>query len=509
MGAPYFYAAVSGFLSGIFLESVHSIPTTVSIVFLLLGFFCGVQLFTFRKTLELKHQYLFVLCVALVAFGIGTIRTHYVPTRIPYPFASLLGTKSVVEGVIVVPPDTRESSNRLTVEIEQGGESTRIIASASLRDTYHVGDRVRVTGTIKSPEPFDGDGGRVFRYDQFLAKDGVFGLASPANVEIVGRDTRPWFVFLRSLEYVKDGFVRAIRQSIPEPESALAIGILAGGKQGLGAQLLDAFTITGMLQIVVLSGYNVMIVAEGVLVVLRKLPKKTALILAALVIALFVLAAGAGTAAVRAGIMALIALFARGAARTYDVLRSLFVALVLMLLVNPSLLVFDPGLQLSFMATLGLILGSTHIGNRLHWIHNPTLHEMVATTLAAQAAVLPVLLYQSGNLSFVAIPANLLAMPVLPAAMAASALSAVCAFLFSSYAPLIALIAGVPAYLLLTYVIHIAEIGASVPFANVIIPAFSAWLLIPTYGILGWWVWKQKEIAPHTESAGRFYGTAY
>ncbi|KND51475.1 MAG: competence protein ComEC [Parcubacteria bacterium C7867-007] len=509
MDAYYFYAAVFGFLLGVFLSLILGVPLLVCIGILLLGIFCGIQGIVFRKSLELNLRYVLVVSVALVAFSVGSVRTHYASTQISRAFQPVLNTKSVIEGVIISPPDIRESSNRLTVEITKGTERTRIIASASLRDTYHVGDRVRVTGTIKAPEPFDSDGGRVFRYDQFLAKDGVFGSASPADVQIVGRDTRIWLSFLRSLEYVKDGFVRAIGQSIPEPESALAVGILAGGKQGLGKELLDAFTVTGMLQIVVLSGYNVMIVAEGVLAVLHRVRKRIALTIAAVVITLFVLAAGAGTAAVRAGIMALIALLARGTYRPYDVLRALFLALTLMLLINPLLLVFDPGLQLSFMATLGLILGSTPIGARLLWIKNATLHEMLSTTLAAQAAVLPILLYQSGNLSFVAIPANLLAMPVLPAAMAASALAAVCSFAVSSFMPILALIAGIPAYILLTYVIHIAQVGASVPFANSIIPAFSAWWLIPIYALLGWWVWRQKKNTPHDERARHLYATAY
>lgn len=495
MDAYYFYAAVFGFLSGVFLRSLAQVPITYALIIGLISCVCISGFAFVRKKSNSRPVVKFVLVASLflLAASIGIWRTHTAPTELPSTFVPLLDKKNIFVGVVVAPPDLRESSDRLTVEIERGDGKTRIIASASLRDTYHVGDIVRVTGLLKEPEPFDSDGGRIFRYDQFLAKDGVFGLVSPAQVEVVGQSRSAWLAFLRFLERIKDAFIHAIGQSIAEPESALAVGIIAGGKQGLGTRLLDAFTVTGMLQIVVLSGYNVMIIAEGVLATLRALPKRTALSIAAIVIALFVLAAGAGTAAVRAGIMALISLFARGTNRTYDVLRALFAALILMLLAEPLLLVFDPGLQLSFMATLGLVLGSNLMEVWLVRIRNATFREMLATTLAAQAAVLPLLLYQSGNLSFVAIPANLLAAPVLPAAMAASAIAALCAFVLAPIHPVLPFISGIPAYLFLTYVTHVAEIGANVPYANIILPAFPAWWLVPAYVVLGWIVWKEKK----------------
>ncbi|MDB5265465.1 MAG: Competence protein ComEC [Parcubacteria group bacterium] len=495
MEAYYFYAAVFGFLFSVFVRSLIAVPE-----WCLAGVAIGIVVCA-GLICVIRYRWLVLLCVFLVASFVGIERTSYAPIALPPEFNSLLDKKVTLEGTIVVPPDLRESSDRLTVEVTRDSVKTRIIASAGLTPAFHVGDRVRVSGMLKTPAPFDGDGGRIFRYDQFLAKDGVFGIMQPAQVYIIGRDSSAWLSFLRILEYIKDTFDAAVERTIPQPESALAIGIIAGGKQGLGTRLLDAFTIAGMLQIVVLSGYNVMIVAEGVLAVLRTAPKRTALIIAAVTITLFVLAAGAGSSAVRAGIMALLALTARGTHRTYDVLRSLFAALVLMLLWNPLLLTFDPGLQLSFMATLGLVLGSNLIEKKFLWIRNGTFREMLATTLAAQIAVLPVLLYQSGNLSLVAIPANLLAMPVLPAAMAVSAIAALCAFIFSSFVPMLTLIVGIPAYILLAYVIGIADYSARIPYANIILPAFPAWWLVPAYAFLGYVVWSEKKKAAQAELA--------
>jgi competence protein ComEC len=495
MGAYMFYAAAAGFLAGVFLHSIFNIPLWFSAIEFLLALGWGGAYFVLKRnrSSHLLRRICASTSIVLVSFLVGAVRTSFAPTTLPATLSTLLEKSVTLEGTIVVPVDQRESNDLITVEVERNAARTRILGTVSAHSTLHVGDRVRISGTLKKPEAFASAGGRVFRYDQFLAKDGIFTIIQPAYAKNVGRDPNPWLACLRALEGIKNTFVRAIQDALPEPESALAIGITAGGKQGLGKQLIDAFTVAGMLQIVVLSGYNVMIVAESVLALLGSLPKRIALATAAIVIALFVLAAGAGSSAVRAGVMALIALTARATHRTYDVLRALFAALILMLLWNPLLLAFDPGLQLSFMATLGLILGSNLIEVRLSWIGSSTLREMTATTLSAQIAVLPLLLYESGNLSLVAVPANLLAMPVIPIAMALSAIAAGCALLLGPVSPFLSIVAGIPAYVPLAYVINVAEYAARVPFANVIIPAFSAWLLIPAYSALGWLVFRFKN----------------
>jgi competence protein ComEC len=214
--------------------------------------------------------------------------------RVPDDFIPLVNTEVELGGVVVRMPDQRETSTRVTVRILQGTKETNIIARVSRYQQIAVGDLVRVQGVIARPEPFITDGGRTFAYDDFLLKDGVTLLMPQAHMEIVGESGEVWLQFLRRLSVLRAWFSHSLTLALPEPESALASGIIVGGKQGLGEELLDAFTVAGMLQLVVLSGYNVAIVADGVLRMLGFLPKKLAAGVAALTIVCFVLAAGAG-----------------------------------------------------------------------------------------------------------------------------------------------------------------------------------------------------------------------
>jgi len=423
------------------------------------------------------------LC-CILAIAIIIVRFERAPSALPEAFAPLIDASDTITGVIVALPDVRETSQRITVELRSGIESTRIVASTALYPSLHAGDEVRVSGTLKRPEPFETDGGRVFAYDQFLRKDGIFAVMQPAHAVVIGERKTPWLFLLRTLQGLKQAIVSSLGQSLPEPESSLAVGLIVGGKQGLGDRLIDSFTRAGMLQIVVLSGYNVMIVADALVRCLSMLPKKAAYGFGMASIACFILMAGAGSSALRAGLMAAIALSARTFGKRYDVLRALFASALLLGIWNPLMVVYDPGFQFSFLAAFGLIVGTPLLVPRLLFLKHPALIEAVAGTLAAEFALLPLLLWQTGNLSLVSVLANIVAMPAVPYAMGAGVLAGAAAFLLGHAAPVFATIAGIPAYLPLAYIIKVATLLASLPFAEVVLPAFPFWMAGAAYAAL-------------------------
>lgn len=480
--------AIIGFASGIVLGTFYSFPWPLLAFAALLAF---LHLVFSRSSVGVAMA----LCVLALLAGVG--RSSLVPQVPPDVFLPLFDTKHEFVGTVIGDPDIRETTQRVTVEVEHEGSRMKLIAIMGLYPELRRVQHVEVVGTLERPEPFDTSGGRVFRYDHFLAKDGIFGIMSFAKVEVVGKASPVNRVF-GALDGVKHAFIRGLEQGLPEPYAALAAGIIAGGKQGLGKELLDAFTLAGLVHIVVLSGYNIMIVAEGVLKSLSFLPKRVAAFAAVGVIGLFVLVAGAGAASVRAGIMAGLGLFARATGRTYDALRALLFVLVLMLCANPLLLVYDPGFQFSFAATLGLILGASSIEAHLWRMKPALLRDIIATTLAAQLFVLPLLLYQTGNLSLAALPANIVALPLVPLAMLLSAIAGVVGMIIPVIAPVFAL----PALATLWYLVEVARIAASLPFASSTVPAFS-FVLVPVLylGVAGI-VWVLKRNAPVTRVTG-------
>ncbi|HEX7651351.1 MAG TPA: ComEC/Rec2 family competence protein [Candidatus Paceibacterota bacterium] len=490
------FIIVIGFSAGALIESLLSLAWPTA------AFFTLISALAYGAWHITRERHALIAFAALAACSAGMARAELAPHALPPAFAPLIQTDSAIEGIIAADIDTRETSQRVTVEIEKNGEHTRMLAVAPSYPAFSYGERVRVRGTPELPAPFDGEGDRTFRYDRYLAKDGIFAIIQRARVDVTAPRSGLFTRVHGALYDAKDTFIRALSRALPEPEAGLAAGILTGGKQGLGKTLLAAFTAAGLVQIVVLSGYNVAIIASGVVRALAFLPRRAALGIAALCIVLFVIAAGSGSSAVRAGMMACLALYARGSGRSYDALRALAAAVLIMLLWNPLLLAFDPGFDLSLAATLGLILLTPAVMLRLAFIRNAALLDAAATTGAAQAAVLPLLLYQTGNLSLVSFPANVIVSFAVPMAMLLSAIAGVVALAVPAIAP----VAGIPAYVLLLFIVKIAEWSAALPLATFSIPAFPFIFAVVAYTLLACIAYRHRK-APAAYAAGAFPGT--
>jgi competence protein ComEC len=412
------------------------------------------------------------------------------------------------DAVVVSDPDVREKSQRIAIEVQGAGMLAVMPLSADVR----VGDLVHVNGTLTLPQAFETDNGRTFRYDKYLQARGIRFLISFGSIYTV--EPAPWYSLPAALARVKHAFLDGLNRALPMPASALAGGIVIGGKAGLGTALTDAFTRSGLVQIIVLSGYNVMIVAEWVMAFLTlfALPRRLRYAAGGAGLLLFVGIAGISSTAVRAAIMAIIALYARATGRSYAASRALLFAVLLMLLWNPLYLAFDPGFGLSVAATAGIIWLSPIIeqlliaAKRRIFLRVITLSatfpsgkaersqkdssssgfwvNTIATTLAAQISVLPLLLYNIGLFSLVALPANLLVNPLVPLAMAAAAVAGVAGMTIGTFFPLIAVIIGLPAHLLMRYFMFIAEKSSALPFATFDLPLFSFWLVLAAYAAL-------------------------
>ena len=466
---------VSGFASGVFFRSLFFFSWQPTVfVFLLAALFAAAAFMKPRRVYSLGA----VFCL-FVAFGM--LRASLADTPLPTTFASQIHHHVSYQGVVVSDPDVRDVNQRMEIRVFGAEESTIILAVAPRNINVAVGDFVNVSGTLLIPQAFADDNGRVFHYDKYLQRDGVRFIMNFAFIRAIRE--APWYSIPTAFARVKHAFLNGIAVTLPEPHASLAGGIVIGGKSGLGKELQNDFVRSGLVQIIVLSGYNVMVVAGWVMAAFSffNVSRRKSAVVGAIALILFVGIAGLSATAIRATIMALIALYARATGRTYAAGRALFFAIFLMLLWNPLYLVYDPGFGLSVVAAAGLIWLAAPIETFLSRIKNLFWKNAIATTLAAQIAVLPLLLYDTGNLSLVAIPANLLVMPIVPLAMGFSALAGFAGMLFGSFAPLFGIAFAFPAYLANAYLIFIARGAAALPFAAFTLPIFPFWLTLAAY----------------------------
>lgn len=421
-----------------------------------------------------------LVAIACAAAVIGMLRVEllkYVESRQTLPLT--IGTTAVIEGVVAADPDRRATSVRVNVAVQTiGGNkgSGTLLAVLPRENSLHYGDTVEVRGLIEAPQAFQTDTGRLFDYPSYLRVQRISALMQRATLV----STKPaGFSLMGTLFALKHSFESSIERVLPEPDASLLEGVTLGERRGLPPALTTAFVIASLIHVVVLSGYNISIVAEAVLRGTRFLPKHAGYALGILLMILFVLMTGAGSTSLRACIMALIAIAARYFHRSALALRSLALAALLLVLWNPLVLLFDPSFILSFLATLGLVtLGGFVESNVPKFFGRvPQLRSIAASTIAVQIFVLPALLYFTGVLSFVALPSNILTLPLVPFAMFMGFVAGVLGLIH----PLFGLLPALLCDLVLKWMIFVATTAASFPLSHIVVPSFPAWIVLLFY----------------------------
>lgn len=220
------------------------------------------------------------------------------------------------------------------------------------------------------------------------------------------------------------GGVETATQAWDQRRAALLEGLTIGKTSGLDPATVEDFRRAGLAHLLAVSGTNVAIVLGAVALAARRLPQVLRIGAGAVALGLFVLTVGPDPSVLRAAIMGAIGLAAVGWGRRAEPLHGLALAVIVLIGARPAM-VFSVGLYLSGAATAGIVLWTKPLAARLALLPD-VIAVPLAATLAAQAAVAPILMVVFGELSFAAPVANLAALPVVaPATL--GGLAAACA----------------------------------------------------------------------------------
>ena len=400
------------------------------------------------------------------------------------------GTYSVL-GEIVSEPDERSDSTRFILKVfcisrkdcdtKNEGEHLLLVKTDYSLITY--GDEVRLVGMIDKPGVIVSPDGSEFDYGSYLSKDDIFYIFNAQRIEVLSHHHGNYI--LEKLYEFKQKFLQNLRTLLPSPHSFLAGGLVISGKGSLSKELQLEFQKVGLIHIVVLSGFNVSIVGVAIMSLLYFIPLLPRAIIGAISIVLFSLMVGGGSTVVRSMIMSLIGLYTKVTDRTNDALTSLIFAGLLMLVLNPKILFQDPSFQMSFAATLGLILLSEPyeiLMRRLTYVsHVPNeIVSLICATLATQTFTFPLILKFSGIVSIVGLPVNIIVLPVIPLTMLTVFLTA----MFSFISNLLALPFMFVSWILLSYELLVVHLGASLPYSALMLTPLTWKKVLPLYVVV-------------------------
>jgi competence protein ComEC len=271
--------------------------------------------------------------------------------------------------------------------------------------------------------------------------------------------------WLFSLELPRTALARPIAELVPAPESALLLGIVLGERSGVPFDLSRAFATSGTTHLLAISGFNMTLVATAVALALRGRCGPVARSIASVgAIVIYSLLVGLSPSVLRAALMASVAAIGIVSGRRAATANALCAAVIAMLVADPAA-IDDVGLQLSALATSGLVLWQGALAERLRLLPAP-FRDGIATTLAATAPTLPVVAGAFGRVSLVSPLANLFCVPMFPLLMLAGAATSAIGAVSLELARPVALLAWASAAGLRSAV----QTFAGLPLASVAVP---------------------------------------
>lgn len=422
----------------------------------------------------------------VLIFALGIVGYELGPWKFSHKESELeqfVSQKVTIEGVLVEEQEKRDYNTRVKVQIreinkKQISEKNKVLVTTTSPKDFYYGDLVTIRGQFMKPENFYTDTGREFDYVGYLESNNIKYLLKNASVQVHGNE--PPSSILARLFWLKKQFVDSLKKMLPEPKSSLAAGILIDGKQSINGELQEKFRKTGLVHIVVLSGYNVSIVAEAIGKAFSFLPRFLGISFSMIGIILFALITGASATVVRSSIMAILVLLSRLSIRKYDPARGLFIASLLMLIQNPSILIHSPSFQLSFLATFTVVKVVPWV-ERFSFIRcipeRFGLREIVISNVTVQLYLLPVLTWMTGFVSLVSLPVNILVLPIMPLTM----LSCFVTGLFGFFPKIIALPLAFVSNVLLSYELGIVNFFSQFSLSQISFNLFSTWMVVGFY----------------------------
>jgi len=396
--------------------------------------------------------------ILILFFFLGLAMSRLAVEGSETPLVEYSGRQVSLVGRIVAEPDVREDKVFYLLqarELLSGAERRTVTGMVRLqvKESNQVpgyGDVVKASGLLARPELPGNPGG--FNYRTYLERQGVrvvLMVRGEKSVEKTGSSVAN--PLLNAALRLKQKLSSAAAASLEPAQAAVLNGIVFGTQGLIDRQTRQAFTETGIVHILSVSGLHIGLVLGGMVGLLRllRLPPGLTVPVVTPVLFFYVLMTGFNPAVLRAAIMALLLLWAHHLGRDRDWPTTMALAALVILLWNP-LQIYHPGFQLSFAATWGILYLSPVLYNTCAGLLKVLpdglarpISQALAIPLAAQLATIPLVAWYYNLISPVSILANLMVIPIVGIIMLLGVIAAILGLIWLPLAALVNVSNGV------------------------------------------------------------------
>jgi len=342
----------------------------------------------------------------------------------------IYGRPVVFPAVVEGDPTFKDESQFLPARLLPPFQGDITILTSALNE-FSYGDLVEINGMI---EP-----GRKPREKALTAFPDIRFIASDQGAPLI-----------TALSGLKTNVTGVFKRTLPPDQAALLAGITLGARSGMSSTLKEKMLRSGTTHIVAISGYNISVLVVAVFGTLKFFfRRRTNFIFTVIIIVLFGLMVGGEASVVRAAIMGIIVLLSRELGKLHDPKYVVLLAATIMVVADPTLLVFDRGFELSFLSFLGIVYLAPFLRERFRMKDGGFLNwkENALMTFSAQLMVVPLLLLNFGRFSLTSFLANVLILESVPVVMMLGFALGV----LGIWSAVLAAFLGLAAYVLLSY----------------------------------------------------------
>jgi competence protein ComEC len=448
----------------------------------------------------------------IVAGLVGLLASFYFQLRVPQPGKNDIslfvppGNNNNKEQLVIVrgevasiPRLTRSQRGQFWLEVkrldEVKNESNSAGMSKGATGKLYVtvpllqatglspGEQVAITGVLYKPKAASNPGS--FDFQKFLKQQGAFAGLIGKQINILEEEDKwGWWK-------IGERIVQSQVRWLGIPEGPLVSAMVLGSKAvDLPYDIRDLFVQAGLAHALAASGFQTSLILGVVLGLTKRTRRVTQFLLGSFALILFLSLTGFQAAVLRAVIMGFAALIALVLKRKVVQLGSLLLAATLLLLFNP-LWIWDLGFQLSFLATLGLIVTVPPLTQRLNWLPS-AIASLIAVPLAATIWTLPVQLYTFGVVPIYSILLNIISTPFISIISIGGIISAIPALILPDAGGVFAVVLHYPT----DWLIKLVEFFRNLPGNSLAVGTISIWQLLAIYALITsvWLVrwWQQR-----------------
>jgi competence protein ComEC len=365
-----------------------------------------------KNSIPKSNFFVFALVVFLIAAWIGV--TWFKLGDRPNQFQEYFNQKIILTGYVVSDPEIYHFRGQRFEIIPDKPYTQKILVTTFSKSNFKYGDQIYLVGKIKPPKNFDN-----FDYVRNLASKNIYGQLSNPEIFVVGKSKLNPIIYYCLI--LKHFVFEKFRTNLPPEQAALLIAIVVGQKDLMPPEDIEAFRTTGTSHLIALSGYvlTLMMIILGGLE--KYIGRKKTYLVCIITATIYLVMSSFSTGIVRAAIMSGIFTIARINYRQYRMLPALLLTAVILVTQNPLIIKYDIGFMLSFASIFGIIYLVPILKVFLQKMPNDfLLKEILCTTISAQLLTVPITVYYFGQLSLIALPANLLVLPLLEPVLAIS-----------------------------------------------------------------------------------------